>query len=278
MGTTQSFNVSNDHLAFLACCYDSNENSFFKNGGDNEDKQRRVRRMSSIGALDLCDTEFEHPFLEAVATKNLEEMKRTVLTNPSIVRTVRDTRGNTAAHIAACYGHRKELEFLVQQEYDILWAQNEVKNTPIHKAAEAGKVDILEYARDTDPSLLASKGAMGASPMHLAASRGSLQAVIFLASNNETLLTMRDRRGFTVVHYGAMHGHVEVVKWIAEARPSLLKERNNQGDSPAHLAAMNGKVAVLRFLAEKDPDTVLHGEDSHGRYMLSRLGLSQDGG
>ncbi len=110
MGTTLS--VNHDHLAFLACCYDSNESTFFKNGGDDEDKQRRARRKSSIGTIDLCDTEFEHPFLEAVATRNLEEMKRIFFENPSIVRTVRDTRGNTAAHIAACYGHRKE--FLVQ--------------------------------------------------------------------------------------------------------------------------------------------------------------------
>jgi hypothetical protein len=264
MGITHS---DNNHLAFLTCCYDSDENGIVKYGEKNEDAQRRARRKSSIVSNDLCDTEFDHPFLEAVASRNLDEMKRCIFTNPSVVKTVRDTRGNTAAHIAACYGYRNELEFMVQQEYDILWTQNEVKNTPIHKAAEAGKIDILEYARDTDPSLLSCKGAMGASPMHLAASRGSLQAVIFLASKNDDLLGMRDRRGFTVAHYGAMHGHVEVVAWIAHARPALLQERSGQGDSPAHLAAMNGKVAVLRFLAERDPATVLHGEDSHGRSL-----------
>jgi hypothetical protein len=95
--------------SFLACCYNSDENAFFQDGRDRDEAtQLRVRRKSSIGTIDLCDTEFERPFLEAVATRNLEEMKRIVLIDSSIVRTVRDTRGKTAAHIAACYGHRKE--------------------------------------------------------------------------------------------------------------------------------------------------------------------------
>ena len=250
-------------FALFSCFHENNSIGSEDDKISAKQKILHARRKSSV--TDCCDTDFENPFLEAVATRNIEEMKRSLLINPRIARTARDSKGNTAAHIAAFFGNRKELEFLVLQEPDILWSQNEVKNSPAHKAAEAGQIDILDYIRDKDPSLLSSRGAMGASPMHLAASHGSLQAVIFLVLNNASPLNMRDRRGFSVAHYAAMHGQVEVVAWLAEKRLSLFRECSNQGDTPAHLAALNNKVEVLRLLASKDITTVLRSEDSHGR-------------
>lgn len=269
MGTVQSDNQQNGwdckSLILFPCFQDFISDPTSKSEqSPGKEKSNGSRRRSSLVA-DLSDVDFDHPFLQAIASKNLEEAKRSLMINPKVARTARDSKGNTAAHIAAFWGLRKELEFLVLHEPDILWSQNEVKNSPVHKAAEAGRIEILDYIRDKDPTLLASKGAMGATPMHLAASHGSLQAVIFLALNNSSLLTMRDRRGFSVVHYAAMHGQVPILAWIAEKRISLLSERSNQGDSPAHLAAMNNMVDALRLIAEKDINTLLHAEDNHGR-------------
>jgi ankyrin repeat protein len=112
-----------------------------------------------------------HPFLDAAAYGDIEDVKTQLLVDANLAKTVRDTKGNCAAHVAAFYGHLQVIQFLVETEPDILWVTNEVKNTPAHKAAESGKLTILAYLRDRDMALLSSKGAMGASPLHVAAAK-----------------------------------------------------------------------------------------------------------
>lgn len=87
----------------------------------------------------------EDPLLIAVAAGDLDETKRFVLLNPeAAVKTV-DSRENTALHIAAQYGRYRVFEYLAQQEPDLLYSQNDVKNSPSHKAAEAGSTEILHW-------------------------------------------------------------------------------------------------------------------------------------
>ena len=117
-----------------------------------------------------------HPFLDAVACGDLEDVRMQLLVDPSLAKSAHDSKGNSAAHIAAFLGHLNLLQFLVETEPELLSATNEVRNTPIHRAAEAGKVPIIAYIRDKEPALLSCKGAMGASPMHLAAAKVSRAA------------------------------------------------------------------------------------------------------
>lgn len=112
-----------------------------------------------------------HPFLDAVAYGDIEDVKTQLLLDSNLAKSVHDKKGNCAAHIAAFYGHLQVLQFLVETDPDILSATNEVRNTPAHKAAESGKLTILAYLRDRDKALLSTKGAMGASPLHVAAAK-----------------------------------------------------------------------------------------------------------
>jgi ankyrin repeat protein len=98
-------------------------------------------------------------------------MRVQLLLDQTLVRTARDRKGNTAAHLAAMYGQLKIFETIISHEPELLWTVNEVRNTPAHKAAEFGHVDILRCMNDRDPSLLSARGAMGASPMHFAAAK-----------------------------------------------------------------------------------------------------------
>ncbi len=114
-----------------------------------------------------------HPFLEAVGSGNIEEIKIQMLLDPTIARTVQDKKGNSAAHVAAFYGLTSVFDHLITAEPELLWTTNEVRNTPAHKAAEAGHVPILAIIRDKEPALLSTKGAMGATPLHFAAAKAS---------------------------------------------------------------------------------------------------------
>ena len=106
--------------------------------------------MEAADETDACHSQ-DHPFLEAVTNGDIAAIQKQLASNPAVVSSLRDGRGNTAAHIAARFGRLEALELLVWHEPKLLHEQNEVRNTPAHTAAEAGQVAVLQWLGEQVP-------------------------------------------------------------------------------------------------------------------------------
>jgi len=125
--------------------------------------------------------------------------------------------GRNAAHLAACKGQTRALEWLIEHGAKLDTA-DENGLTIASEAAIKGHIDIL--------ALLAKH-----------------QASFKVETSNE----------YTLLALGAIHGHLPVVKFMVEHdldinKPNVLKE------SPVFLAAIKGRAEVIRFLASKGAD------------------------
>lgn len=131
LAESKSFNP----FDFTACC----SNAVNKSARGEQDAKNWIRNR------EYNRSQLGHPLLEAVAAGEFEDVKCQMALDDTVAKMTRDSRGNTALHIAAQYGRIKEFELIAQHEPDLLTSQNEVKNTPAHKAAEAGKLDVLHW-------------------------------------------------------------------------------------------------------------------------------------
>ena len=83
-----------------------------------------------------------HPFLDSVGRGDFEDVKAQLLIDPTLARSVHDSKGNYASHVAAFAGQLDMFQFLVDTEPELLWAINEVHITCANKEQHQTNLEL----------------------------------------------------------------------------------------------------------------------------------------
>ncbi|MGO9087180.1 MAG: ankyrin repeat domain-containing protein [Candidatus Sulfotelmatobacter sp.] len=138
-------------------------------------------------------------FYAAVVGNKLESVKALVKDNPDLVLTPY-LLGETPLHLAAKWGHKEILAFLLASQADVN-AETESGDTPLHYAAENGEKEV---------------------------------AALLLASNAE--IDARNKWGQTALHWAAQNGHKDTVALLLD-NGAQVNARDNHGQTPVRISA-----------------------------------------
>lgn len=125
--------------------------------------------------------------------------------------TIGDNDNVTAIHLAACYGHRMALE----------WMLESVRGPDITKAAMA--VDLMDRT-----------------PLHYAAYNGQTDVAESLMNTDGVSVDVRDKQGRSVADYAAFRGHAECLDAILQRDADPNTQDYETGRTPLMAAAANG--------------------------------------
>ncbi|KAK1564762.1 hypothetical protein Q3G72_011090 [Acer saccharum] len=224
-----------------------------------------------------------------------KQIPSTSSTNESLLK-MKNNGGNTALHEAllVLVESKKGVDtlvsvarFLVTEDPEVSYHQNNASKSPLCLAVESGNKDILEYILKALPQNISVECLEGKSPVHVAIQRKKLDVLKIIKEQKEVLLDLRDEKGNTPLHCAASLGYSGGVRYLVEIKSDKALERNKEGFYPLHLACENGHVRVVQELLRKWPDptelmgengqSILHVAAKNGKEEVVRFLLKQDG-
>ena len=149
---------------------------------------------------------------ELVAGKKVQ-LNNCVANNP---------HGDTPLHVAAYFGHKDIVQYLVEKEGCEVDSRNRYQKTPLHRAARQGELEVVKY-------LIEEKG-------------------------SDPKLTCHWKR--TPLHSACIHGQLAVVKYLMSISTvdSSVKDILFE-QTPLQLAAEWGTVGVVEYMMEHERQT-----------------------
>ena len=196
-----------------------------------EEHKERVLRACQYGRLvDVREL--------AAGKKN--QLKNYIANNP---------HGGTPLHVAAYFGHKNIVEYLiVEVEFDVE-IKNNYKNTPLHRAARQGHLEVVKYLaeeKDSDPMATC---VWGRTPLHNACKTGQLEVVKYLMSDSRVNTSAKDSvQQQTPLQLAVEYGTVEVVQYMME---NGVGREESGPYTLLHLAAFGGKLDIVKYLIQK---------------------------
>lgn len=184
----------------------------------------------------------------------------------------RNTRGETALHVAVSADHTKDrqtIRFLIRRGADPN-AGREDGSTPLHIAAGFGTVPTLRALLEggADPRVRSHRGD---TPLHLAATpqpdrtpedcRVFVQELVARGADP----SVRNGSGMAPLHMAALVGHLPVVRALLDAGAKIDLEGPN-GGTALHIAAVSGHAPVVAELRARGAD--VRRRDGDGRTAL----------
>ena len=169
-------------------------------------------------------------------------------------------KGDTAAMLAACYGHLEVMQFLHTAGCDFEKANNNGFTAGIF-AAWNDHLEVVQFLHRAGCDLDKADND-GWTAGILAAQNGHVEVVQFLHRAGCDF-DKADNNGCTAGMFAAASGHLEVVQFLHTAGCDFDKANNN-GDTAGILAAEKGHLEVVQFLrtagcefdkADNDGDT-----------------------
>ena len=172
-----------------------------------------------------------------------------------------DRKGRTPLHLAAIWGYREVVAFIVDEIIGAVedeWQRKKYLNlkdykgrTPLDFAADVGRLDlcILFYKHITGDHTILKNMAIE-KLFHLAADNGSL-ALAKLTCRKLKLenYNPKDENGLTPLHKAAKNGLIKVFEYISD----LVVDENPAGThgwTPLHWAARNGHHEIVSYLID----------------------------
>merc|ERR1719323_2007257 len=114
----------------------------------------------------------------------------------------RDSRGRTAAHVAAAHGQVIVLGTLLGIDSSSLSNTDKDGYTPLHYAAYHGQTAALEMMLQSE-TIVTTDSASSFSPLHCALVSGHEQCVQILLSQSHSAVNSPDSAGLTPLHIAA---------------------------------------------------------------------------
>ncbi|WP_133128698.1 ankyrin repeat domain-containing protein [Legionella nagasakiensis] len=207
-------------------------------------------------------------FHEAAANGNLDTVK-CLLEQDGIDLINQATKsGSTALHLAATYGHRNIVEFLVNQGIDI----NQMGHngfTALHCAVTHGHRELVEYVVAQDGVDINRPDAKGRSALHFAVRAGDLELVQYLLAHGADV-NHSDNDGITALHLAAQLGNNDIVQTLITQEGIAIDAIENEfGYTPLHIAAEENHEDVLIGLLNAGADKEQQNESGYTPLQLA---------
>jgi ankyrin repeat protein len=187
---------------------------------------------------------------EATWKGDLEKIKKLLDQNPELVN-AQDESGLTPLHYAVNYGYENQIQIinlLLEKGADVNIKTLDGR-TPLHNAAEAANKNVVE--------LLISKGAKvnvkndsDCTPFFYAVVRGHKEIINLLLANGAEI-DVKDRKAKIMLHSAASNGIKNLVDLMISKGADIITKSEN-GGTLLHSAAAGGLNELAQMMIEKD--------------------------
>jgi len=215
--------------------------------------------------------------VETVQQKSLDELKKLVAANPSILK-ARDEGGDTLLHMAAGAGRAPIVEYLAAQGLD-LEAKNSQGQSALLYAAYQGHAAVVLFLLEKGVTFQYQDN-QGMSPLHFASRQGQREVVALLLAKGASPV-LKNQAGQTAVDLAVSAGQGGVILLFRDK--GLLDPKSETGAMALHAIAASGERdvveeflnsgAVLSAIAP-DGKTMVHSAARGGLFKLTERALS----
>lgn len=197
---------------------------------------------------------------------------------------VADDKGNTPAHLAAAYGHKRFFRALINSGKVDLRKKNKAFKTPLHLAVMKNHISIGRMMVENSPELAFERDSDGNTALHLAARFGHSILARYLLLNNPKIINAKNDHGNTPLHLASVHGKYRVALRLIKNGADIEAE-NRLGETPLLLAAQEGRLKILKLLLRKNAhariqdkigESAIHRASHNGHYPIVRELLNYD--
>ncbi|WP_375316490.1 ankyrin repeat domain-containing protein [Wolbachia endosymbiont (group A) of Colletes cunicularius] len=164
----------------------------------------------------------------------------------------KDTNGQSPLHVAAAYGRKNIVEFLVKEAGLYVDDIDNVGKTPLHVATQNGYKDTVEVLLENRANTV-TQDVAGLSPLHYAIRNNHIEVAKILLAKDANVDINEAMGGFTPLHGAAESGHLELVNFLLQNKADI-NARNDRDWTPLHAAALNGHLEVVKALILKGAD------------------------
>ncbi|XP_057990379.1 ankyrin repeat-containing protein At5g02620-like [Hevea brasiliensis] len=211
-----------------------------------------------------------HVYITAVkkeTEESIEFVKLVISKCPSLLSEP-NIKGETPLHIAARFGHKNIVEFLIHSikkaQYEDLERGAEAstsakmltktstdEDTALHEAVRNNHLQVVEILIGENPEFANIANAAGESPLHLAAVRENN----IIASKILEICpspAYSGPNGKTALHEAVISKDEDLIGKILEKNSSLTKEQDKEGCTPLHYASYFNLLQIVEVLLLKD--------------------------
>ena len=230
-----------------------------------------VRYLVEVGArIDVCNKEGQGPFLLAMANGHLTTAAELVklaklLKLGGVDSNAKDTKGNTALHLAARNGCTET----VRQE---AWcstsveAQNKSGNTALHLAVSHGHEPTVSALVELGTSL-ETRNDDGDTALLLATKLGSGKTARILI-RAKAQVEVANKQGSTPLIYAAQHCDATTVSELVDLGASMSAS-DKDGSTAFLVACTHGRVQAARALMAAGTDLQAYDKDGDTALLLA---------
>ena len=176
-----------------------------------------------------------------------------LIDNRGVNINVADNDGITPLMIAALWGKRTSLEWLLEAHADTNTTAK-CSSTALIIAASWGRTECLKVLLAKKADINACMITIGATSLHLATTNGHTESVKVLMAAEGVKVNKKRADGWTALRLAACLGYSEIIEALLTAEGILVNDKTERyGLTALHLAVQFGRTAAVRaLLAAKD--------------------------
>ncbi|RYE06088.1 MAG: hypothetical protein EOP33_02480 [Rickettsiaceae bacterium] len=168
----------------------------------------------------MMNNQQSSPIIQAIADKNLEEIKSIIEANPNSI-----------------------------------FDQDQCGNTPVYTTISTNNTEALKIILKHNAKSVFVKNNLGIIPATFAISWNKLEALnLLLTVNNHS--GKKDQQGNTLAFQAINCDNVEALEMILKFDPSSIYDRNKENDTLLHLAVGRKNLEIVHFLLKHDSNLV----------------------
>eukprot|EP01124_Arcella_intermedia_P025417 TRINITY_DN4548_c0_g1_i1.p1 TRINITY_DN4548_c0_g1~~TRINITY_DN4548_c0_g1_i1.p1 ORF type:complete len:419 (+),score=91.73 TRINITY_DN4548_c0_g1_i1:1216-2472(+) len=208
----------------------------------------KIKTEPSAPAPDKDKKSYERPpFLHAVVSGDLEQVKALYAENPKVGELI-DGKGGNASTLAAGFGHLHVLEWIGGVGTIPLNFRRNDGATGVILAALHGHLEVVQWLEKRGVSLEEEDNAGDSTIMHAAAG-GNEALVRWLIEEKKVNFRKQSRSGSNALHRAATGGHQGIVKLMIDLGLGV-DDVTSRGATATHYALRNGHTSLCIWLVE----------------------------